>query len=146
MLHTDKHNHEQITIGILSFRTYSLIISYWKTWNNWKITKQVITSCNEAKKTVVFKTRKSDSVPVFRRLITYSSLHNYFKNQLPDSLFILNFLFFKIFEDGCRSSNALWTKSFYQPIKVNACFMGSLFLPLNTRSPKELFYFCLQCV
>ena len=29
-LQTDKRNHEQITIGVLSFRTPSLIISQWK--------------------------------------------------------------------------------------------------------------------
>ena len=40
-------------------------------------------------------------------------------NQLPASLFILNLQFLKIFETSCRSSNALWTKSFYQAIKLN---------------------------
>ena len=43
--------------------------------------------------------------------------------QLPASLFILKLLFLKIFEACSRSSNALWTESFYQAIKVNiVCF------------------------
>ena len=80
-------------------------------------------------------------------------------SQLPAFLFIFNL----IFEAGWRSSNALWTKSFYQTIKVNLSVFfvetsnlsnvyfqktDSLLLPLITRSRKEFFffYFCSRSI